>query len=280
MGRLEPAQVSVLNEYTIGQTYDVPLSKVKINPFNARQVVAMSSLETLSTSIVIKQNTAATGYIDKHGNVCLIDGHRRFEAARLGNKKTIRIEIQDQPLNDKELYKSSRSANTEREGQSPLDDALAWKILIEKGVYENQTEIAKDLGIDEAEASRIYKLLEIPSSITRLIAERPNLHTLRMLDAIRKFYAASNEIDTEELLIEISKNDLSSREVDRRRDAISKPKSTRVRAITSPMKFQHGSSNLKRFDDKLVLEVTDVVDPQVLEKLTKSINELVKQTLS
>ncbi|MEB0032290.1 ParB/RepB/Spo0J family partition protein [Undibacterium sp. RTI2.1] len=280
--KLEPAQTVDKYVYQVGQSYDVPINEIKVNPFNARRFVSESGLDELAISIAIRQDTAALGYLDESKKVNLIDGHRRLKASLLSNKATLRVEIRNPPESDKELYLQSRRANKEREDQTPLDDASAWKLLLEKGVFSSQREISESLNMDETVFSRTLSLSELPLAITRILTDRPKLHNLRMLDAIRKFCSAADDEKTEQLILEIDRNDLSSRDVDLRRVALSKGKGTRVRSVSIPMKYDHGASTLKKFEDKgkFVLEVTEIKDKIKFEALTSKINELVKETLS
>ncbi len=282
VAKLEPAQVAPVRGYQTGSTYDVPISEIKVNPYNARRLMSQDGIDELSISIAKQQDTPAIAYLDDAGVVCLVDGHRRLEACRLAGKSSLRVEIQVRPVSTRDLYLASRRANVERKDQSPLDDALAWRVLLEDGVYKSQIEIARDLGIDETVFSRIFNLGVIPKTIVRILADRPNLLNLRMLDAIRKYWEAAGDEQTEILILEIDNHDLSSREVDARRQALSKVKSKRSRAVSVPMKYAHGSSLLKRFEDKgkIQLEISDIKDKDLIEKISERLNQITKELLS
>lgn len=265
-----------------GQIIDAPVKDFKRNPYNARQLVTTEGLEQLGLSLKACQDTAVLAYVDNEGSLCLIDGHRRLESSLITGLPTLRTEIRPQPLTDQELYLSSRRANTEREDQSPIDDALAWKKLIEKKIFSSQVEIAQRLGIDQAIVSKIYNLADLPSSVVRQVADKPNLLNLRMLTAIRLYWAASNDIATEELILEIEKNDLSSRDVDRKRKSLEQGKATRTRGVSVPLSFTHGSAVLKRFDDKgtFSVEVSSIKDVKVMELLNARINAALDDVLN
>lgn len=280
--KVEPAQVTSIRRYSVGSSYDVPVSEIKVNPYNARRLISQDGLDELALSISKRQDTPAIAYLDETGAICLVDGHRRLEACRIASKESLRVEIQQKPVSNKDLYLASRRANVERKDQTPLDDAIAWRILLEEGVYKTQLEIATDLGIDETVFSRVFNLGVLPKTIVRILADRPNLLTLRMLDAIRKYWEAAGDEQTEILILDIDNNDISSREVDARRQALSKVKTKRVRAISVPMKYPKGSALLKNFSEKgkIQLEIKDIKDKELIEKIAERLNEITKELLS
>jgi ParB family chromosome partitioning protein len=263
------------------QVIDAPVKDIKRNPYNARQIVTMEGLDQLAISLRRGQETAALAFVDSDGNLCLIDGHRRLEASLISDLPTLRVEIRPRPENDQELYLSSRRANDEREGQSPIDDALSWKKLIDKGVFKNQNEIAQRLGIDEGIVSKTFNLTELPSSVVRSLADKPELLNLRMLTAIRQYWKASDDIAAGELILEIEKNNLSSRDVDKKRSSLEHGKSTRVRGVAVPKTFAHGSAVLKRFDDKgtFSVEISAIKDEKRMELLSARINAVLEEVL-
>lgn len=265
-----------------GQVIDAPVKDLKRNPYNARQVVTMEGLDQLAVSLKNSQETSASAFVDDDGNLCLIDGHRRLEASLISDLPTLRTEIRPKPENDQELYLSSRRANKEREEQSPIDDALSWKKLLEKGVFKNQLEISQKLGIDEGVVSKIFNLSELPSSVIRSLADKPDLMNLRMLTAIRQFWKASDDIAAGELILEIEKNNLSSRDVDKKRASLETGKVTRVRGVSVPLSFSHGSALLKRFDDKgtFSVEVSSIKDEGRMELLSSRINAVLEEVLN
>lgn len=279
---LPSGQASNYSYLKPGQVIDAPVKDLKRNPYNARQLVTMEGLDQLAISLKKSQETAVSAFVDNDGNLCLIDGHRRLESSLISDLPTLRTEIRPKPENDQELYLSSRRANKEREEQSPIDDALSWKKLLEKGVFKNQSEIALTLGLDEGIVSKIFNLSELPSSVVRSLADKPELLNLRMLTAIRLFWKASDDIAAGELILEIEKNNLSSRDVDKKRASLVAGKVTRVRGVSVPLNFSHGSALLKRFDDKgtFSVEVSAIKDQVRMELLNSRSNAILEEVLN
>lgn len=282
---LAPAQdkSAIRTSLQIGQTVEVPIHELKANPFNARRVVSPAGLDDMAQSLKSRgQDVAALGYIDDAGSVCLIDGHRRMEGCRIAEIATLRVEIRPKPENEQQLYLASRAANTDREAQTPIDDALAWKMLLDRKIFASQVELARCLNLDPTALSRILGLAELPKPLINMLAERPALMNLRMLDALKRFLDVAGEQETETLVIEIASKDLSSRDVDARRAAIQKGPATRVRGNNVPRKYDMGNTLVKRYEGqgRLVLEVKDVTDEKLVDQLQEELDKLVAKHLS
>ena len=275
--QLEPAQDLAVRLATKSGRYllDVPTDEITLNRHNARKLPPVASeLDKLSASLLEKQDTPLAGYLDKQGRVCLIDGHRRLAAAKNAGIATLRVEIQPEPATERELYRASRSYNVERASQGFLDDAIAWKQMLEKGVYRTQTEIAEDSGFEESVVSRIINLASLPARIIELLNGQDKLNNLRMLSAIRLYCDECGEEAAKALIISAEDSGLSSREVDSLRKSFSKEKVTRVRSDTrSQLHFTKGNAVVKQFDSarKIVIEIDSVEDGLSLSEIYEKI---------
>lgn len=266
----------------VGEIADIPTHLIKRNPVNARRVTSQSNLDEFAQKLKAEgQQAAAQAYVDAEGAINLIAGHRRLEGCIIAGIPTLRIEVRPEPENEQQLYLQSRAENIERENQTPIDDALAWKLLLDRKIFPSQVALAEALKIDQTVVSRILKLAEMPKTLINMLAERPILMNLRMLDAINRFLEVSNEEETEKLVIEIVNKDLSSRDVDARRNAIQTGPVPRKRGNTQTLKFEKGNTTIKRFEGqgKLVLEINDVKDEKIVELLNAEFQKLVEQHL-
>jgi len=282
---LAPAQGDHETEraYSVGQIIFVPIRELKANQFNARRVVSPAGLDDLADTLKERgQDTAALGYFDETNDICLIDGHRRMQASLIAGIDTLRVEIRPRPETDQELYLASRQANKDREDQTPLDDALAWKMLLDRKTFESQAELGRRLKIEPTMISRTLGLAELPKMLIGMLTERPTLMSLRMLDALKRYYDVAGEEATEALILEISSQDLSSRDVDARRISIQKAPVSRARSAISNIKYDKGNCIVKRFtgQGKLLIEVKNVSTEEDIDKLTEEVNKLFAKMLS
>ena len=236
--------------YKVGMLYDVPVSRLRSNPFNPRAVYIAAAVDDMALSLSEGgQRISATGYIGDDGDVVLIEGETRLRGARAAGLLTLRVEIKARPASDRELYEEARAANVERREQTPLDDALRWRELIAKKVYPTQAALAKALKLGEDHVSRTLSLANLPTRLIHAAAEAPELLSHKMLNAIREFWEAQGDESTMELIREAAKTGMGYRDVVGRRKAAAAGPVKRCRATRESIAFQGAKGELKMFEE-------------------------------
>ncbi|MBR8282541.1 ParB/RepB/Spo0J family partition protein [Burkholderia vietnamiensis] len=237
-------------KYEIGQTYEVPIGKIKSNSVNPRAIYTASAVSEMAESLAARgQGQSASAYVDEAGDIVLIDGERRLRGARTAGLPTLRVEIRPKPASERELYEEARAANVERKDQSPLDDALKWKELLSRKIYPTQVALAKALNLGEDHVSRTLSLAQLPSKIVQAAAEYPELLSLKMLNAIREFWEVKGEEDTLELIFDAAKTGLGYRDVAARRKAAAKGTVKRPRSTREQLSFRGAKGEFKSFEE-------------------------------
>ncbi|MCW3609163.1 ParB/RepB/Spo0J family partition protein [Burkholderia cenocepacia] len=236
--------------YEIGQTYEVPVGKIKSNSVNPRAIYTASSVSEMAESLAARgQGQSASAYQDEAGDLVLIDGERRLRGARTAGLPTLRLEIRPKPASERELYEEARAANVERKDQSPLDDAIKWKELISRKIYPTQAALAKALKLGEDHVSRTLSLSQLPSKIVQAAAEYPELLSLKMLNAIREFWEVKGEDETLDLISEAAKSGMGYRDVAARRKAAAKGTVRRPRSTREQLTFRGAKGEFKSFEE-------------------------------
>lgn len=236
--------------YQVGMLYDIPVGKLRSNPFNPRAVYTAAALDDMAISLSEGgQRISATGYLGDDGDVVLIEGETRLRGARAAGLPTLRVEIKAKPESDRELYEEARAANVERREQTPLDDAIRWRELLAKKIYPTQVALAKALKLGEDHVSRTLSLANLPTRVIHAAAEAPELLSHKMLNAIREFWETQGDENTLELIREAAKTGMGYRDVvARRKTAVAGP-IKRPRASREPIQFQGAKGELKMFDE-------------------------------
>lgn len=236
-----PVTLSALHTYQIGQTYEVPLGRVKSNPVNPRAHYTLTAVDQMSESLQqVGQLNACTGFASEDGTVTLIEGETRFRGARACGRETLRIEIRPKPSDDRHLYEEARATNVERRAQTVLDDATRWRELLQRGVYATQRELAEALKHKEDEVSRIVQLGRLPQRLIHELIER-EINDGRRLNAIREYWDSMEPADrdqkTLDLIEQVAKQELSYRDIEARRKA----------EATGPRKRSRGDKQMVPF---------------------------------
>ena len=266
---------SQVGAFEVGQVVEVPVGAVRSNPLNPRTVYTISAVDEMSVSLQkYGQRVAAQGFVDHDGCIVLIEGETRLRGARAAGLRTLRVEIRPRPGSERELYESARAANVERRDQTPLDDAERWKDLLERGIYKEQQELAQALGIDPAIVSRTLSLAKLPHKLMMTIAEHKQLLNLKMLNALREFWAFAGDDATIELIREAAENGMGYRDVAARRKKAEEGPTRRPRAHRAEVTFRGIKGEIKTFEDggrvELVLKGLSPADAAELGKRLKA----------
>lgn len=159
---------------------EVPLELIDENPFNARHIYLAEKVAELSNSMS-KSGQLIPGLAASRGERrTLIAGHYRKKAATLAGIKTLRLMVYDD-VSDQDLYVLSYKENTEQTEQSPLDNALAWQNLLDKGVFSNEVEIAEAIGMSKANINKTLSILKLEPSVMSYVEQSPTSYALSVL---------------------------------------------------------------------------------------------------
>ena len=255
----------------VGQVFEIPLKRLRPNPVNARALYSLGAATSLTESIeTYGQETAATGYLDGD-DVVLIDGHRRLKAADSLGLPSLRVEIRPKPASDKALYLSSWTANKKRDDQTPLDDALVWRRLLDRKVFASQADLARATGLSETDVSRTLSLASLSGQVVQALSEQPELLKYKMLNALREFEQAHGVNPTLALVAQVVANSFGYREVELRRKTLMAEPRKRERPVARNVSFQSGKGTLKQFpaDGRVELVLKDLSESEVSELINK-----------
>lgn len=261
--------------WNVGEVREVALDQLNPNPDNARVWYSAEPLRQLSESLrTTGQLSPVLAFMNPQEQLTLIDGHRRWKAAELAGLPTVRVELKEAPPNRQALYLRSREANQLHSAQTVLDDAAAWRRLLDDAVFKNQRELAIFLGVSDSEISRIIALTRIPEGILNMLAAHEHLCQLKLLNAVREFHEAADEARTLALVEEIIANGLGYREVDARRLRLNTERPPRQQSWTIPITLPgaKGSIRLAQGGQKLQLNL-EGLSPQESQSLADELKD-------
>ncbi len=140
----------------------IPLSKIHTDPHQPRRVFNQVTISSLAQSIsdpdVGLIEPIVVRPISPPGHYQLIAGERRFRACQSLKHETIKSVILD--VTDIQAYKISIIENLNRENLNPIEKAVAFKELLNKNIFKNQTEMATELCVTRTSLVKSLRLLE------------------------------------------------------------------------------------------------------------------------
>lgn len=150
-----------------GSIIDIDISMIEANEGQPRKDFEEKSLEELKESI-IQYGVIQPLVVRKKGNKYqIIAGERRWRASKAANLKKVPCIIKE--IDDKEVIKLALIENLQREDLNPIEEAYAFKGLIED--YDlTQEEVAQSVGKSRSYIANTIRLLKLNKQIIDYIS--------------------------------------------------------------------------------------------------------------
>ena len=138
-----------------------------ICPYQPRKVFNKEALEELASSI--KAHGVFQPIIVKKSikGYEIIAGERRVRASKLAGLEKVPAIIRD--LNDEQMMEIALLENLQRENLSAIEEAIAYKSMIEK-LSLTQDELSKKVGKSRSHVTNILGLLRLPKEVQEMVA--------------------------------------------------------------------------------------------------------------
>ena len=147
---------------------ELPVSRIRPNPFQPRTEWDEEQLKTLSDSI--RENGIIQPIIvrkDTDGYE-IIAGERRFRAACMAGLET--VPVLERQASDDEMLELALVENIHRSDLNPIERAKAYQNFI-NNFNLTQTDAANRLGEDRTVVANHIRLLDLPSDIKNMLSD-------------------------------------------------------------------------------------------------------------
>ncbi len=150
--------------------FTCPVERIHPRPDQPRRRFDEQALKGLVESIqeqgviqplIVRRRDSKRGYE-------LIAGERRWRAAQLAGLKEVPVCIKDASSN--EAFEMALVENIQREDLNPVEEAEAYKRLVEEHGY-TQAEVAARVGRDRSTVTNSLRLLGLPGDVLALVAD-------------------------------------------------------------------------------------------------------------
>lgn len=171
-------------------TQDLPLARIRPNPFQARRT--FDGLEELADAI------RAQGFVSRlrvrpdpsePNFFQLVYGERRLRAAAIAGVAAVPCDIADH--SDDELLEIGLAENIQRRDLDPLEEAQAFQAFIDGRGYSIRR-LAERIGKDKSYVEDRLALLRMPVDVREMVAQRPD--SLRSAREIAKIDAPEERL--------------------------------------------------------------------------------------
>lgn len=149
----------------------IPLVQIGANPDQPRKTFTESELADLATSIkekgvlqpILLRNVSGKGHSYE-----IVAGERRFRAAKMAGLNEIPALVKT--LDDNNAMEIALIENVQRENLNPIEEARAYKNLMECCDYE-LPDVARLIGKSESYIRNMLRLTSLPESVQGLVEQ-------------------------------------------------------------------------------------------------------------
>lgn len=197
---LDSLEKRIYETSTKEEIVEIPLDELRANPYQPRESFDQKKLEELASSIqehgvfqpiIVKKSIK--GYE-------IIAGERRTRAARMAGLDTIPAIIR--PFTDQQMAEISILENVQRENLNPIEEAVAYKKMMENSDLTHET-LSKKIGKSRSYVTNTIGLLKLPREVQKLVIENKismgHAKILSKLESEEQIIEIANRIDEEKL---------------------------------------------------------------------------------
>lgn len=246
----------------------VPLDRIVPNPFNARRTYREARIKEMKASLA-EHGQETPGTATKRGDQYILGaGHYRFKGLQLLDAPEMALMVIPD-LTDKQLYELSYRENAEREEQTAFDNALAWRDLIEKGVYASEQELAEAVGLSAPNVNKTLSLLRLSQPVLDLVKEDPAAFALGVLYELSLFEPVGGSDRTLDLAMAAGAGEIGRKQIQDARAQLQNTRPRKGRETSRAYKLAIAGAAegvLKEWPSGKVAFEVNISDPALREK--------------
>lgn len=192
---LNSFEKTVYETATNEEIIEIDLDELRANPYQPRKVFKDEALRDLSDSI--KEHGVFQPIIVKKSikGYEIIAGERRVRASKLAGLTKIPAIVRN--LNDEQMMEIALLENLQRENLSAIEEAIAYKSMIEK-LALTQDDLAKKVGKSRSHITNILGLLRLPKEVQIMVSNNQlsmgHARVLSKLEDEEKIISMAHEI--------------------------------------------------------------------------------------
>lgn len=151
----------------VAPTTELPVSRVKPNPFQPRRQFREEALEELAQSIRVNGIIQPISVRKNGSDFEIIAGERRWRAAQIAGLTVVPVVVQE--IADEKLLEVALIENIQREDLNPIELAEAFDRMATELVLSHE-EIGRRTGKDRVTVSNTIRLLQLQPEVKQLVA--------------------------------------------------------------------------------------------------------------
>lgn len=146
---------------------ELPVSKIKPNPFQPRRQFREDALEELAQSIRVNGIIQPISVRKSGEEYQIIAGERRWRAAQLARLTVVPVVVQE--IADEKLLEIALIENIQREDLNPMELAEAFERMVTE-LRLSHEEIGRRTGKDRVTVTNTIRLLQLQPEVQQIVA--------------------------------------------------------------------------------------------------------------
>jgi ParB family chromosome partitioning protein len=146
----------------------VPVEEIRANPMQPRRHFDEAALKELAASIREQGILQPILLRPSEGGYEIVAGERRYRAAMQAGLRAVPALVRK--LDRSESLELALIENLQREDLNPVDEAEAYRSLIEQFGY-TQEDLARRIGKDRSTVANVLRLLKLPEEVLDAISQ-------------------------------------------------------------------------------------------------------------
>ncbi len=239
---------------------ELKIEDLRVNPYQPRKIFDEDALKELASSI--KEHGVFQPIIVKKSikGYEIVAGERRFRASKLAGLDKIPAIIRD--FNDEEMMEIALLENLQRENLNAIEEAEAYKSLIEK-LDLTQEELSKKVGKSRSHITNILGLLRLPENVQEMVNENKlsmaHARVLSKLESVDLINKLAKRIDEEKMSVH-ELEDLTKQEEVVKKNTITKKAKTNEYKYVEDLMRDKLDTKVKISDKKIEISFVNNAD--------------------
>lgn len=204
---------NMYKEVSNEEIVELNVDELRSNPYQPRTVFDEDALKELAESI--KEHGVIEPIIVKKSikGYDIIAGERRVKASKIAKKETIPAIIRQ--LSDEKMAEIALLENLQRENLTALEEAKAYKSLIDK-LNLTQEQLAKKVSKSRSHITNMLGLLRLPNEVQDMVLDKKismgHARTLSKMEDKEEIVKMADEIVKEKLTVRKTEEKKSEKE--------------------------------------------------------------------
>lgn len=258
---LERMESQIYESATKEEIIDIPISELRVNPYQPRKYFNDEALEELSASI--KEHGVFQPIIVKQSikGYEIVAGERRYRASKMAGLDTIPAIVR--VFTDEQMMEIALLENLQRENLSAIEEAIAYKSMIDQ-LSLTQDELAKKVGKSRSHITNILGLLRLPQEVQKMVAEEKismgHARVLSKLESDEKIIEMAHQIIDSKLPVRELEELTSTPNIEKRIKIVRKTSTNNEFKYVEDMFREKLDTKVKIKDHKIEISFSNVAD--------------------